>query len=146
MQFASTWVAKKLIKLREVKSRDQLISIATGHRGHVFECLGQSLLSNLAHKKVAVRMLSDESESEITIPDVTVPKSSISVVDAYGRLDNGCIVVFNFTVNLKHEIASKKLNEFLRGVPKPGRILYVCVDSSSRHSKELQEWKYKNLL
>ena len=43
MQFASTWVAKKLIKLREVKSRDQWISIATGREywgsalhGHVF--------------------------------------------------------------------------------------------------------------
>ena len=57
-------------------------------------------------QKVAVRMLSDESESEITIPDLTVPKSSNSVVDAYGRLDNGCLVVFNFTVNLKHDIAS----------------------------------------
>lgn len=64
-------------------------------------------------------MLSDESESEITIPDVTVPKSIISVVDAYGRLDNGCIVVFNFTVNLDHGIASKKLNEFLSDKSEP---------------------------
>ena len=74
-------------------------------------------------------MLSDESESEITIPDVTVPKPSISVVDAYGRLDNGCIVVFNFTVNLKHEIASKKLNEFLRVLGPRG---VVCTNFVSK--------------